>query len=718
MALTGSGTQSDPYKIYTELDLVELRNHTNSWFELANNIVCTTMKTWDGGQGWNYVPGSWTGHFDGKGFYIKDFYTARVPAFMFEKISENGEFGNVIFISATFQCAVPVPTAISYEIEASSRMHDITLQSCNFISAAVGTGLFLYASGNAQVENIYVSESSFNGSGAFLFESITDNVRVNNIVMSNCRLVSISGLVGVMQWAQGSAILENISIKNGYHYQNDGTAFGVAQYLSENARVSNIDINGLTLATDPNINSDMVSAAIGYLNDNSVMENIRLKNIVINATVSIGLALYTFTDGNLAGYFEAENITINLTGPAGSVYNTVGGIAGYMSKAPTFTSVLIQNITINYANSTYKENTVGALAGYIDEVHDIENWRAFECSINGTGHVRSNQIAPFAGFIYKSTLKNCCCSGGAKTSNNFGGFAAVIQESSLEKCYCISRSEAFNISTDGCGQFAGVIYNSTLVNCFAVGQITIIADPASPPDCGGFVGVTYDSNFQNCYVATIYNRYGTVSSEGGFIGVKYDTTVGSCYWDTELSGLLTSDGGTGKTTAEMKLVSTFAGWDFNNVWMIDPAYNDGYPVLRGLPLPVSGGTYVTPGATVGSTVPVVVTQDADAIGESGATLHGNLTDAGGSGCSVWFEWGLDNTYGQITSKASLSTPGSFDMDVTNLHDGQLYHFRAVAKNGTGISYGQDKTFITLGVYSQAGFVGDDTLLLSLSDDLG
>ena len=42
--------------------------------------------------------------------------------------------------------------------------------------------------------------------------------------------------------------------------------------------------------------------------------------------------------------------------------------------------------------------------------------------------------------------------------------------------------------------------------------------------------------------------------------------ITSSFWDTETSGQSTSDGGTGKTTAEMQTAFTFldAGWDFVN----------------------------------------------------------------------------------------------------------------------------------------------------------
>jgi len=69
---------------------------------------------------------------------------------------------------------------------------------------------------------------------------------------------------------------------------------------------------------------------------------------------------------------------------------------------------------------------------------------------------------------------------------------------------------------------------------------------------------------------------------GGFIigGDSFNTT--SCFWDTQTTGVGYSDGGTGKTTAQMKTESTFtsAGWDFSTIWEIVPSINDGYPYLR------------------------------------------------------------------------------------------------------------------------------------------
>jgi hypothetical protein len=61
---------------------------------------------------------------------------------------------------------------------------------------------------------------------------------------------------------------------------------------------------------------------------------------------------------------------------------------------------------------------------------------------------------------------------------------------------------------------------------------------------------------------TIRNSYSTGSvsgddSVGGLVGANINAFVQSSFWDTETSGQSTSDGGAGKTTAEMKTKSTF-----------------------------------------------------------------------------------------------------------------------------------------------------------------
>jgi len=59
------------------------------------------------------------------------------------------------------------------------------------------------------------------------------------------------------------------------------------------------------------------------------------------------------------------------------------------------------------------------------------------------------------------------------------------------------------------------------------------------------------------------------SDVGGLVGRNWGTVIHS-FWDTETSGQSTSDGGTGKTTAEMQDIATFSGATWNIIAVVAP----------------------------------------------------------------------------------------------------------------------------------------------------
>jgi hypothetical protein len=96
---------------------------------------------------------------------------------------------------------------------------------------------------------------------------------------------------------------------------------------------------------------------------------------------------------------------------------------------------------------------------------------------------------------------------------------------------------------------------------------------------GGLVGVNLAS-IADCY--STGQVVGVEEMAGGLIGENSGTVIAS-FWDVETSDCNFSAGGTGKTTAEMKTMSTFidAGWDFVEIWGIGE--NQTYPFLRNEP---------------------------------------------------------------------------------------------------------------------------------------
>jgi hypothetical protein len=74
---------------------------------------------------------------------------------------------------------------------------------------------------------------------------------------------------------------------------------------------------------------------------------------------------------------------------------------------------------------------------------------------------------------------------------------------------------------------------------------------------GGLVGVNYYT-VDNSYSTASVTGYNNV---GGLVGLGSASNASNSFWDIQTSGQSTSDGGTGKTTAQMKNIATFSAWN-------------------------------------------------------------------------------------------------------------------------------------------------------------
>lgn len=197
--------------------------------------------------------------------------------------------------------------------------------------------------------------------------------------------------------------------------------------------------------------------------------------------------------------------------------------------------------------------TIDLTAGVINRsqdiggfIGDISNSIFTKCSANITLLGNDDVFAGFAGKDVEANVFDRCFSIGNLSSigtnigGHAGGFTPRPNEDSLfsdESTYtnCYSKcSIAWTRGFSDIGGFSGDIENSnsTIDNCYAIGALT------SSDDTGGF-----SSGF-----------------EGG--------TITDCFWDTQTTGIATSSGGTGKTTALMKTESTYTNWDFDTIWVM------------------------------------------------------------------------------------------------------------------------------------------------------
>ena len=93
---------------------------------------------------------------------------------------------------------------------------------------------------------------------------------------------------------------------------------------------------------------------------------------------------------------------------------------------------------------------------------------------------------------------------------------------------------------------------------------------------------------------------------------------------------------------------------------------------------------------------IVETNDATNILPTTATLQGELlSTANQSYVGVYFEYGSSTSYGTTTIVQNVTTTGTFSQDIIYLQYNQTYHFRAIAKMGGAVYYGQDFYFTTM-----------------------
>ena len=94
--------------------------------------------------------------------------------------------------------------------------------------------------------------------------------------------------------------------------------------------------------------------------------------------------------------------------------------------------------------------------------------------------------------------------------------------------------------------------------------------------------------------------------------------------------------------------------------------------------------------------PTVTTGAASNVTHTAAALNGTV-NANGSATTYYFQYGTSTAYGKLTSSKSAgsgTSTQSASASITGLTPGTTYHYRIVAANSSGTSYGADQTFTT------------------------
>jgi hypothetical protein len=269
-------------------------------------------------------------------------------------------------------------------------------------------------------------------------------------------------------------------------------------------------------------------------------------------------ARYDFQGTDFTGVFDGNGHTISHLTIKGKDYlGLLGGLGSHGA---------IRNLGVVDVNVT-GSGSVGGLVGDNDGT-------VTQCystgAVSGTGY----SVGGLVGDNY-GTVTQCYSTGAVDGWWSVGGLVGD-NYGTVTQCY---STGAVRGTGDRVGGLVG--YNGrTLTQCYSTGAVS------GWSQVGGLVGL-------NGYLGTVLQCYSSSPVDGndavgGLVGSNDDWVsisqrrgvVTTSFWDTQTSSQAKSAGGTGKTTNQMRMASTFLGWGTcgnQGVWTIDEGRD--YPRL-------------------------------------------------------------------------------------------------------------------------------------------
>ena len=278
--------------------------------------------------------------------------------------------------------------------------------------------------------------------------------------------------------------------------------------------------------------------------------------------------------GGLAGFNYGEISNCHATGKVTGEQN-VGGLVGETS------GIMISSWS---GSDVSGDAVIGGLVGNNTMTSKLSHCYA-------TGHVSGRNI--IGGLVgtcrSEASIDNCYATGSVSAEENGGGLLGS-NDGTLSECYStafvfIEANNAGGLIGDNSGTIrmscahghvSGKKYIGGLVGFNRKEEGAFNYDPVVTDSyargsvhgedfVGGLIGQNQGGTVLRCYSTAKVTGATAGSWIGGLVSVNIgDIPVENSFWDTEASGLTRSEGGEGKTTAEMQNMWMYlsAGWDF------------------------------------------------------------------------------------------------------------------------------------------------------------
>jgi hypothetical protein len=393
---------------------------------------------------------------------------------------------------------------------------------------------------------------------------------------------------------------------------------------------------------------------------------------LVNAVVNTNSAT------NVTSSSATLNGTVNPNGLTTSVHFEYGLTTSYGFSTAThnYNGITTQNVSANITelspNTTYHFRVVAINGGGTRYGGDrtfttlsptgapgvttnpATNVASFSATLNGSAYPHG--LTTTVHFQYGTTTGyGHTTASQTKTGNTYQSVSANISGLSASTRYHFRI-----VATNSAGTTYGA--DRTFTTLSATGPPVVTTNPAT--FIASFSATLDGSLDPHGLSTTVYFQYGTTTSYG--LTTSLHTKTGNTYQNISatISGLAAG------ARYHFRIVATNSS---GTVYGADR-------------------TFTTLSATGR---PVVITDPATNVTSFSATLNGTV-DAHGLTTSVHFQYGTTTSYGLTTANHSFggNTYQNASANITGLSGSTTYHFRIVATNSAGTTYGSDKTFAT------------------------
>lgn len=392
-----------------------------------------------------------------------------------------------------------------------------------------------YDGGGHAIVGLTISRPGLSSCG--FFGRVSGESYLKNINLTNAKVKGFRYIGTLAGRAESSTIISCTSTSTYCSSDNALSSSmvwigGLVGYSSTN-NYKNCFFSGTVTADTA---GDLVGGMIGRSSNDSVID--------CKVIPSITMSDFDGSVGGLIGEMNwgfVSRCTTECAIDINEDWINIGGLVGDAGGFPTISSCMTSGTIVSNGAGNY----AGGIAG--DNNADIYGCQS-SCAITGKGEsitIGGLVARNFAGLVY------ACAATGPLTGNALNNYIAGLVYS-----YNPGANDIISNSYSLCS--ISVNLPGTVPNTMSVVY--------------GLVGSDVEE-ISKCY------RAGPITISG--LPIRLQGEFGSaCFWDSISAGANVYK--QGFSTAQMKQMSTYAdsGWDFTNIWGMNPEVNDGYPFLR------------------------------------------------------------------------------------------------------------------------------------------